>query len=302
MRRKPDLLHQLVRREPPVHATDGLVVHVLDRVAVGGQDLRDLFGARYRPGVAGRHVLRLQSPHLVEAPRPLENIAIQRPADGVEVGKSLVDIVPRHQDPLLGKPNEDLIVGLSRSMDELELHPAELELQLVAEGPCGTNQPYRAAPAADLEIGTDPGIDHPVVPFTGQVGAEHPRASPRKHRPDDVDEPVDVELRALVRDYFDVAVRDEALATEDVIRVIVGVDERADRLGRDLLERSPHGTGALDTAHPVHHHDALVALDQDRVGETESDRLMDAVGDLVDLLLELRGVGGELRMHGVVGQ
>jgi hypothetical protein len=100
-------------------------------------------------------------------------------------------------------------------------------------------------------------------------------------------------VRGLVGVDVGLPVRDEAARAKDVIRVVVGVDEGRYRLAADLLELGLDGAGALDAAHRVDDEDTIVSLDHDRVGEPEPDRLMDAVGDLVDLPLELRCVGGE---------
>ena len=76
--------------------------------------------------MGGHKELGLELAHVVEGLDPGANGARGGPANGVQIGESVVVIIARHEELLAGQPDEELVVRLPVRLHELEGQPAGL--------------------------------------------------------------------------------------------------------------------------------------------------------------------------------
>ena len=134
---------------------------------VGGEHPPDLLLAVQGAGVLRHEGGGAQAEAQVQGGHPLQGAAVRGAADSVprgawslaaapppppypQVGEGLVDVVRGEEGPLGGVPHHQLVVRLARGVQQLQLHPRQLQVQLLGEGLGGGDQ---AGELAQLQPG-----------------------------------------------------------------------------------------------------------------------------------------------------
>ena len=135
---------------------------------VRGEHPPDLLLAVQGAGVLRHEGGGAQAEAQVQGGHPLQGAAVRGAADSVprgawslsaapppphphpQVGEGLVDVVRGEEGPPGGVPHHQLVVRLARGVQQLQLHPRQLQLQLLGEGLGGGDQ---AGELAQLQPG-----------------------------------------------------------------------------------------------------------------------------------------------------
>ncbi|MCY1523414.1 hypothetical protein D9M68_583110 [compost metagenome] len=292
--RQLDLLHQFVRGQALVHPAHGLVMDIGDGVAGHAQHLLHLVLAGHRLAVQRHHVVGLEGTQLVEAVHPDHRVAELGAAQGVDVrqGRALGHL-GADQHLVLRQEQHDLVRRLAGHVEELHRQTGDGGVEPVLEGDGGRDEGGRAHMGQWAETGV-----HVLLVALRQGSAE---AVARAHAEDGTDQGalghhvlqqgfLGVDLHfALLHLLF----ADEALHAVDVVGVEVGIDDGLDRLVADLAELRQHLARLVRRLAGVDDDQPFGRIDHHAVGEVPTDRRIDVVGDLVDLLAEVPGVLGQ---------
>ena len=242
----------------------------------------DALAAAQRTGVAGHQELGVQGADLVQAGGPLLHVPVIGAADGVEVGEGLIDVVAAEHHLLLRQPYEQLVLGLAGGVHQFQLDAGDGGFQALIHGVVRRQGEQRAL-FADAQMGADAVVDALAL---GQMVAEHAHGARGDDRPDLIHHPVDVIAGALVGVHRHLAGGGEGPRAEHMVGVVVGVDDRRDRLVGDLAEGGQHRFPFRHRFHGVDDNDAVVAFQHNGIGEAEAHRHVNAVGDFHHLFLE----------------
>ena len=299
VRRHGDPVGQFVRRRAPVDPAHGLVVEILDGVSVGGEHPVHRRRAADRPAVMRDQRFRLQAAQPVDRADPDHRVAEARAAQGVDVGESLaLDDVGRKKNAVVPAPDDDLVVGLARQVDEGQPDAGDLDLLLAAEG---AGRRDEAAPARNVGR-AKAGADIAAL-VARQLEAEGIHRPARQYRREQAAVARQVVGQFVERNNLDGARADILLGNEgfhaaDMVRVDMGVDHGADRLVRDPAKGFDDRLGEFDRGQRIDEHAALIALDQRAVGRAVAVGDVIAAGDGADRRFELRVLAGETGVHG----
>jgi hypothetical protein len=135
----------------------------------------------------------------------------------------------------------------------------------------------------------DTGVDHALRP-RWQQRAEHAGAAGVDCRANDIGKAVDVIVRRVVGIDRHLAFRHEAPAAKNMVRVVMGVDERHHRLVRDPAKLRHDGAGRLDAFGDVDDDHTVLTFQQNGVGQGISHRHIHAIGHLLDPGFEFRAL------------
>ena len=280
-RRHGDDFGDLVRRIALVDVAQRLVVQVLDRVAVVGQQVRDPVRALDRPPVMRDQDLRAERLQPVEPARPGHRVAKPGAAQRIHVGEGFVDRIGRQQHPGVGQPDRALVFGFRG--DEVDLEPDAAGLAGIGLVE-GHRRRDEGAPAGALRR-AEPGADGAGLADREPHAELVHRAAP-EDRGDQPHVPRHMADEVLLGDDLDparrhVVGRHERRRAAHVIGVEMGVDDRPDRLVGDLAELGGDDLGVVHAGHGVDQDAGLLALDQravdDRVAEGAVDRAVEGI-------------------------
>jgi len=130
---KPDKLSYLVGCQTLVHVAHCLIMHQLNGVPVGSQDLVNFLLAFHWPGVLWHQQLGLEAPHQVNSLGPQKRVPALCSPNGIQVWERPINVVGWKQSVLLRPVDDDLIWGFAWSVVQHQLNPSLTNLQFVLE-------------------------------------------------------------------------------------------------------------------------------------------------------------------------
>ena len=294
--RHGDDFGDLVRRVALVDVAQRLVVQVLHRVAVVGQQRGDPVGALDRPAVMRDQDFRFERLQPVEPARPGHRVAKPRAAQRVDIGEGFVDRVGGQQHPLVGQPDRALVLGFRGDEVDLERDAAGLAGIAVLEGHRRRDE---GAPAGTLRR-AEPGADGAGL-ADGEPHAELVHRAATEDRGDQPNVPRHMADQVLLGDDLDpprgdVVRRDERRRAAHVVGVEMRVDDRPDRLVGDLAELGGDDLGVVHAGHGVDQDAGLRALDQRAVDDRIAEGAVDGAVEGIDPGLHRGLVAREVRV------
>ena len=289
----------LVRGHALVHPSEGLIVQILDGIAVIDQHVVDGAGAFHRAAVVRDQHLGAEPTQPLDAVGPDHRIAETGAAQGIDIGKCFALHGVAGQQHLIARdPDHALILGLGRHMDDPQADAGDHFFVAAGKGVGRGDEGARAGPLRRAETGAEC-----AVFADWQAHAELIEGAPAENRRDQPDIAEDMTGEVLVAVYPDLAGGDvvfgnEGLGAAHMVGMEMGVDDRLDRLVGNLAELGGDFLGRFQGGHGIDQDNAVITLDHGAVGYRIGERHMVAPMYFIDASLHGRLMGGELGMDG----
>ena len=296
MRRQADRVRDFIRPEPLIDQPDGLVVYVLDGIAVVHQPSINFSGTNHRLGMLRDHGFSAKAAHGIEGRNPEPGVPVWRSPDGVEVGEGVIVVVRRQQGSSIRQVNDHLVERFAWCVLQDHPFPGHHHLATLIDD-VGGQQEVHAVLIIVQQTRADAIVAEALV---RQIGAEHAHSAAegdgRQH------------AYHLVHPLLGHCLRpdpgcarlsgEQHACAEDVVSVVVCVNEVGDVLtcpGPHFIDPRLEPLGGADGFKRIDEDQPVLSFDQDDVGQTIADGDVDPVDRFFDPALKQPGVGLDIR-------